>query len=93
MNMFLKCDATGCDHVEDAPDYSRELIGKPCPKCGESLLTEEDFNQFEYIRLLFIGLRELGLTTDTPEDGSVAVRVGKHKGKTTLEIEPGETSK
>lgn len=42
MPEFLKCDAPGCDHVEDVEAISRDLIGKPCPKCGADLLTAAD---------------------------------------------------
>lgn len=47
LNIFgLKCDNPSCDHndetikFEDYPSY----IGHPCPKCGESLLTQADFD-------------------------------------------------
>jgi len=39
----LKCDAPGCSHREDVLEITEALIGKPCPKCGASLLTKEDF--------------------------------------------------
>lgn len=42
IDTFLKCDAEGCDHQERA-QISREHIGRPCPKCGANLLTEEDY--------------------------------------------------
>lgn len=40
----LKCD--NCDYRDDDvkfEDYEKS-IGKPCPKCGESLLTQEDYD-------------------------------------------------
>lgn len=43
MSEFLKCDATGCDHVEDVAEITADLVGKPCPKCGANLLTEGDW--------------------------------------------------
>lgn len=41
----IKCDNSTCDYVIPVPvqDYS-QYVNKPCPKCGENLLTEEDFN-------------------------------------------------
>ena len=41
----LKCD--NCDYRDDEVQFSeyKESIGKPCPRCGESLLTEEDYQQ------------------------------------------------
>jgi hypothetical protein len=40
----LKCDAPGCDYREELVIPSVDLVGKPCPKCGASLLTEEFIN-------------------------------------------------
>lgn len=40
----LKCD--NCDYSDDSvklEDYEQS-IGKPCPNCGESLLTKEDYD-------------------------------------------------
>jgi len=39
----LKCDAPDCDHIEKISEITAAMIGKPCPKCGASLLTTEDF--------------------------------------------------
>lgn len=41
----LKCDH--CDYRDDSVQFSdfATSIGKPCPDCGESLLTQEDYNQ------------------------------------------------
>jgi hypothetical protein len=39
----LKCDADGCDYVEIPDAISPSHIGKPCPKCGADLLTEQDY--------------------------------------------------
>ncbi len=41
----LKCDNEKCGYVESVPmDKWMEYINKPCPKCGENLLTIEDYN-------------------------------------------------
>jgi len=39
----LKCDNSTCDHYGKAnvKDY-KTLLNKPCPKCGQSLLTPDD---------------------------------------------------
>ena len=39
----LKCD--NCDYRDDSVPFSKykESIGLPCPKCGHSLLTKEDY--------------------------------------------------
>lgn len=41
---YLHCDNPDCNHDEtfEGP-FREELINMPCPKCGENLLTEEDF--------------------------------------------------
>lgn len=41
----LKCDC--CDYRDDLVQFSefKDSIGRPCPKCGESLLTKEDYEK------------------------------------------------
>jgi hypothetical protein len=45
----LKCDY--CDYRDDSVPYSayQKSIGKPCPKCGENLLTQQEFEKCERI--------------------------------------------
>lgn len=45
----LKCDY--CDYRDDSVPYSDypTSIGRPCPKCGESLLTQKQYNECEKI--------------------------------------------
>src|SRR5687768_1323296 len=40
----IKCDAKGCDYVDESAKYEdyEKYLGAPCPKCGANLLTEED---------------------------------------------------
>jgi len=47
----LQCDNTTCDYTEDTlfKDYEA-CIGKPCPKCGENLLTEDDYHRAVVLR-------------------------------------------
>lgn len=42
----LKCDKDGCDYRDDTIPFDEyeKSIGKPCPKCGESLLTQDDYD-------------------------------------------------
>ena len=43
----LKCDNPTCDYNDPSvplSDYEKS-INKPCPKCGESLLTQSDYDQ------------------------------------------------
>lgn len=47
----LKCDAPGCDYIdrEEYGDYAA-CVGMPCPKCGASLLTQEDLETMSFLR-------------------------------------------
>lgn len=53
MNIYgLKCDAPTCDYNDPTvklEEYEAN-IGKPCPKCGESLLTQEAFDRVMEIK-------------------------------------------
>lgn len=43
----LKCDNPSCDYEDmtvPLSDYSKS-IGKACPKCGENLLTQQDYDE------------------------------------------------
>ena len=41
----IKCDNNDCDYRDDSLKYQdyESWLNKPCPKCGENLLTEEDY--------------------------------------------------
>lgn len=42
----LKCDKRGCGYRDDAVPRSayERSVGRPCPKCGSSLLTQADMD-------------------------------------------------
>jgi hypothetical protein len=44
----IKCDNTNCDWNDESIPTSQfiDWLNKPCPKCGENLLTEEDYNSY-----------------------------------------------
>ena len=49
----LKCDNPTCDWVDETikiPEY-KDWLNKPCPKCGENVLTEEDFENVKTMLL------------------------------------------
>lgn len=46
----LKCDAAGCDFMDPDAVPDESLIGRPCPKCGASLLTEADLASVRLIQ-------------------------------------------
>ena len=48
----IKCDNPSCDWEDQEAtleDY-KKWIGKGCPKCGENVLTEEDYNNVMLIK-------------------------------------------
>ena len=87
---YLKCDRKGCDHTQEVTDITEELVGTPCPKCGDNLLTEADYRVwrrlwriirvFQWLRLL----KPADPTKPLPK-GSVEMSFHHHKGKTTIE--------
>lgn len=70
----IKCDA--CDYnnpdvkVEDYKDW----LNKPCPKCGENLLTEEDYNNVQMI-LQIVGMANEVLPDRVPNEKTVTMSV------------------
>ena len=55
---LIKCDNESCDYtiVNESGDINTPLkhyINRPCPKCGENLLTVSDFRDFEKLRKTF----------------------------------------
>ena len=91
MPAFLKCDAAGCDHVEDVEAITPELIGKPCPKCGSNLLTEADCEA--WLAMVQPGIelaKKLGLLVDRAPSGDdlVKLRLGLHENQFTATAIP-----
>lgn len=43
----LQCDNPSCDYEDMSVPFSdyEKSIGKACPKCGENLLTQEDYDK------------------------------------------------
>lgn len=56
----LKCDY--CDYRDDSVPYSDypASIGKSCPKCGHSLLTQKEFNECERLIRAFNRAEKIG---------------------------------
>lgn len=42
----IKCDNPNCDYTDDSVTLEQleSFIDKPCPKCGENLLTQQDYD-------------------------------------------------
>ena len=51
---LIICDNPRCDFTipfsEEEEEFTAIYINKPCPKCGENLLTEQDYIQDEKIK-------------------------------------------
>jgi hypothetical protein len=92
MTAFLQCDADGCGHLETVPEISRDLIGKPCPKCGANLLTEADCEAFLSQVMPGIELaKALGLLRPAVGDiapDEVVTTFHLHEDTTTIQVGP-----
>lgn len=83
---FLKCDAPDCDHREDVDQLTADMVGKPCPVCGASLLTQEDFDKFgglSAIMALFVGAVS-SIPRPSPGTAATRIEVNLHDGELTL---------
>ncbi|SEN50379.1 hypothetical protein SAMN04489859_100885 [Paracoccus alcaliphilus] len=86
MKMSLMCDASGCDHIEYVDGITSDLIGKPCPKCGENLLTDEDYKESMPIFAAWKIILAMGIISspDDPRSEGTLVEVRHHDGETTV---------
>ncbi|WP_340265427.1 hypothetical protein [Sphingobium mellinum] len=82
---FLQCDAQGCGHREENDELREDQIGKPCPKCGASLLTREDYDVYvSRIKPMFDMMKALGLLVDPESGEGQPISVHYHDGATTI---------
>jgi ssDNA-binding Zn-finger/Zn-ribbon topoisomerase 1 len=59
---LLKCDNPVCDFQREVSlEDSAKWIGVPCPKCGQTLLTKEDFEKSEKFYKFIIDSRLAGI--------------------------------
>jgi hypothetical protein len=88
----LKCDADGCLHREHVEEYGPHLIDKPCPICGANLLTQEDFDGYEPIRVVIQALIDAGHASWSGEEikSPVSFSLNHHAGTTTTTIKTKE---
>lgn len=66
----LKCDNTECDYRDeeiDSVDYHKH-IDAPCPKCGDNLLTQADYDKVQELQKslsdlnnIFGDLKDMGM--------------------------------
>lgn len=82
MNEVLNCDNPDCGHVEHVGTITADMIDMPCPKCGENLLTAEDFEGWEVVKMLMDAAQSV--VGDVDDGDPVEMRVKLHEG--TLDI-------
>ncbi len=53
----VKCDNPACDFRDKTAKYEDRLswLNRPCPKCGQNLLTEKDLRAMEFM-LTLVGI-------------------------------------
>lgn len=81
---FLKCDNPHCIYEENIDSIDESMIGKPCPNCGQNLLTEEDYKYGKILEKTIGFLKSLGLVSEHQGEGFVSVSLNPHKGKLNI---------
>lgn len=81
----IKCDNQKCDWTDETVTREQmpDWIDKPCPKCGENVLTKEDYVRYESTMLAvdYINtfsesdMKELGFD---PSDPKILAEVDTH---------------
>lgn len=77
----LKCDNPKCDYVDigiSMEDY-KNWVNKPCPKCGEVLLTKQDYDAVQQI-LHIIGTVGNNIEVFEEDDGEACFMVEEDCG-------------
>lgn len=88
----LKCDNPKCGYINMDPTLDPtdpKHIGTPCPKCGESLLTQEDFDAMIQLLEAVKIINQLDLGNDSSETETEIVPI-EMKGDGSIKIK-GET--
>lgn len=85
----LMCDNPKCDYVNNIPSTEYpQWVNRPCPKCGENLLTESDY-RFWKILMFFVRILNKILPKPKVDDEAETVSVHYHNGK--LEVKRKES--
>ncbi len=74
----IKCDNPTCDYKdENVSLHEYELwLNKPCPCCGENLLTEEDYNTVKLMAAMVQIANEAPQPMNNVDEPIVEVSVG-----------------
>ena len=75
----IKCDNPECDYVDENVSYLDypSWVNKPCPKCGENLLTEEDYLKVKSMVDLMDTLNLMDLPFD-PDEPMAEAKIDVH---------------
>lgn len=87
----LKCDAQGCDHVEKVSAITAECIGKPCPKCGANLLTQEDHDAALILEATVDLINQTIGPVEAPADTAsrpTMISINPHSGELNIKVSP-----
>lgn len=66
LNIYgLSCDNPTCDYVDESikVEEYKDYIGYPCPKCNESLLTQEDYDAVQKL----INIQQFAMSAEFQE--------------------------
>ncbi len=71
----IRCDNPSCDYenIDVQPHQYQAWVNQPCPKCGEVLLTENDFNLYK----LLMATTTIANGLDSDEEVSLPTEVEK----------------
>lgn len=66
----IKCDNCDYENTSVKPHEFQSWVNKPCPKCGESVLSESDYNLYKFLTATSgiankISPEQMELPTDT----------------------------
>lgn len=92
------CDNKECDFEDESVQFDDypNWLNKPCPKCGENLLTQEDLNTVKMLMTLTSSQEfkdlEKNLEKLLPEQDKKNY-VGKMNGSGTIEFEEEKKDK
>lgn len=97
---LVKCDNPSCDYkvLNENKDPNNpkleEFLNKPCPKCGENLLTEKDYKDFNRMMKVVGIINKIGsifgLSSKSDSKDNVKVSIGVHDGKYTVKVKEDE---
>lgn len=78
-NSGIMCDNPGCSYLDKtvSDDNLKEWINIPCPLCGENLLTQEDYDNSQFLLGLvdtINGMSEEEMDTMIKELGSKGIK-------------------